>query len=107
MIMAETPREITVDDLASAGLPPGRLVDVRSEQEYVEGHVPGAVNVALEDVLADPGRFGDQEVSVICQSGGRSLQAAEAIAASGTPAVSVTGGTSAWTESGRDVERGQ
>lgn len=99
-------REMTVDELAVARDEGPRLLDVRSPEEFVQEHVPGAVNVPLEDVLAAPGRFAGESAYVICGSGTRSWRAAEAMNAEGAAAVSVAGGTSAWTESGRDVERG-
>jgi len=43
---------------------------------------------------------------VICQAGGRSLRAVEALDAAGYDVVNVEGGMSAWTAQGRPVERG-
>ncbi len=103
--MTETMREETVEELAGGHWEAGRLVDVRSAEDYAAGHVPGAINVPLDDVVADPAQFGAGEVHFICQSGRRSLTAAEAVGAAGTPAISVSGGTSAWIEGGRQVER--
>ncbi len=107
--MTENAREETIEDLAAV---PGRpLIDVRSPEEFAGGHVPGAVNVPLDDVVADPAqavgahRGSDgQEIRVICQSGGRSMKAATTLIAAGIPAVSVAGGTSAWIEAGRPTE---
>lgn len=56
-----------------------RLVDVRSPEEYASQHVPGAVNVPLEDVLAVPQRFAREELYVICRSRDRSLKATDAM----------------------------
>lgn len=101
--MSTTTPEESIDDLA--GAEPGSLIDVRSPEEFADGHVPGAVNVPLEDVLADPARHGGRgTVHVICQSGRRSLAAAEAMVAAGVPAVSVAGGTQAWIDARRPVE---
>ena len=50
------------------------ILDVRSEQEYQAGHVPGAVNVPLGDhqeTLASLGLAKNSEVVVYCQSGRR------------------------------------
>lgn len=80
------------------------MVDVREPEEYAAGHVPGAVNVPLADVLAAPERFAGEECYVICRSGGRSLKAAEAMNAAGGRVVSVSGGTSGWIEAGHEVE---
>lgn len=82
-----------------------RVIDVRSA-EFADGHVPGAVNVPLDEVLASPQRFMGAEWHVLCQSGGRSLTAAEAMNAAGAWAVSVSGGTSAWIGAGHEIERG-
>ncbi|WP_285659214.1 rhodanese-like domain-containing protein [Actinomycetospora sp. NBRC 106375] len=97
-------QETSVDQLAASGWTPGRLVDVRSAEEFAEGHVPGAVNVPLDDVVADPGQFGPEPLQIICRSGGRSAKAAEAVEQAGTPAMSIAGGTAAWIESGRHVD---
>ena len=102
--MSDAPEE-TIDDLAAAEPTDGSLLDVRSADEFASGHVPGAINVPLEDVLADPARaHGDGTVHVICQSGRRSMEAAAAMQAAGVPAVSVAGGTKAWIDSGRPVD---
>ncbi len=98
--------EVSVEAFAQAFQRGEPVVDVRSAEEYAQGHVPGAVNVPLEDVLARPRRFAGSTVHVICRSGGRSLQAAEAMNAAGAQAVSVSGGTSAWIEPAREIERG-
>ncbi|GAA3760105.1 rhodanese-like domain-containing protein [Salinactinospora qingdaonensis] len=99
-----TVREISVEDVAMGSGPP--LLDVRSPAEYAQGHVPGARNVPLEQVRAQPHRFTDQPVRTICASGRRSYTAAQAISAAGGQAESVAGGTRAWVESGRPVEQG-
>lgn len=103
--------EIDVDELARRLEGGATLLDVREPDEYVEAHVPGAVLVPLSE-LAD--RLGDVPVPsdgtpllVICRSGGRSMRAAELLAASGIEAVNVAGGTSAWMSSGRDVVIGE
>ncbi|MDD7942686.1 rhodanese-like domain-containing protein [Actinomycetospora lutea] len=99
-----TIREITVEQLAAAcqGPHPPMLLDVRGRDEYAAGHVPGAINIPLDEL---PGRLGelhgDGPVAAICQSGRRSIHAAEQLNASGLDAVSVAGGTGAWAESGR------
>lgn len=103
--MSERTPEIGVDEYAAARTDT-RLIDVRSPDEYAEGHVPGAVNVPLEDVLAAPQQFANQDLHVICRSGGRSATAADAVNAVGARAVSVAGGTAGWIDAGHEVERG-
>ena len=85
----------------------GQLIDVREEWEYEDSHVPGAVNIPLGQL---PDRIGElnreQLVTVICQSGGRSMRAADFLIANGIEAVSVAGGTGAWVAAGQSVNRG-
>ncbi|ASU80795.1 rhodanese-like domain-containing protein [Actinopolyspora erythraea] len=103
--MPEESIEVTVEDLAAARDAGAEVLDVRSPEEYARGHVPGARNIPLEQVLRAPGEFPDG-VRVVCQSGGRSLRAAQALREAGVDAVSVSGGTAAWVESGRNTEGG-
>jgi rhodanese-related sulfurtransferase len=99
-----TIREITVDELAAARQDPNppMLLDVRGRAEYAAGHVPGAVNIPLDELPDHLDELRNNgAVAAICQSGRRSAQAAEQLGATGLDAVSVAGGTSAWAASGR------
>ena len=85
----------------------GQLIDVREEWEYEDGHVPGALNIPLgqlPDRISELSR--DNLVTVICQSGGRSMRAADFLIANGFEAVSVAGGTGSWIAAGHSVNRG-
>ena len=75
--MSKQTPEIGVGDFVEVWRRGTRLLDVRSPEEYASGHLPGAVNVPLEDMPAAPQRFAGQEWHVIRRSGGRSRQAAE------------------------------
>ena len=100
-------QETSVDDLATRLDAGGSVVDVRNPDEYAEGHVPGARLIPLPELANRLDELpADGPVHVICQSGGRSGQAAELLGQQGIDAVSVAGGTKGWIESGRDVERG-
>lgn len=78
------------------------LLDVREDHEWAEGHAPHAVHLALSafDLTAVPR---DRPVLALCRVGGRSAQAAEALAASGVEVRNVTGGMLAWVEAGLPV----
>lgn len=53
-----------------------RLVDVRSQAEFEQDHLDGAVNIPLEELNGESLSFNPKEqVYLICQSGSRSLQA--------------------------------
>ncbi|WP_380283177.1 rhodanese-like domain-containing protein [Kitasatospora purpeofusca] len=85
------------------------VVDVRAPGEYAAGHVPGALNVPLDQLdralpaLRAAAERG--ELLVVCASGNRSGRACEALAAAGIPAATLVGGTSAWAAAGHEVRR--
>jgi rhodanese-related sulfurtransferase len=83
------------------------VVDVRTPGEYAAGHVPGAVNVPMDQIEARAGTLAPagQEVVLICAVGGRSALAADTLARKGLRAVNVTGGTDAWVAAGFPVEK--
>ena len=83
------------------------LVDVREEDEYLDGHVSGAVLVPLATVPDQIGELPtDATVYVICALGGRSARAVEFLRSQGLDAVNIAGGTQGWIDSGRAVVRG-
>ena len=54
------------------------IVDVRRADEFAEGHIPGAINIANEDIVdSEPAELPDKEqlIYVYCRSGNRSKQA--------------------------------
>jgi rhodanese-related sulfurtransferase len=92
--------------------PPGVLVvDVRTPEEYAEGHLPGAHRVQLDELAAaiDGGEFpGSPEAPVLvyCRTGSRSAQAATLLAGRGFERVyDLEGGITAWGAEGQPVQR--
>lgn len=83
------------------------LVDVREPYEYAEGHVPGALSMPLAQVVALAADLPkDRPLYVICRSGNRSLQAAEALVEAGFQDVrDVGGGMISWQAAGYPVQR--
>ena len=99
--------EVDIEALAAASAGGAVVIDVRQPEEYVAGHVAGAQLIPLADVVARLDEVpADRPVYIICQSGVRSLKAAQFLRASGYDATSVAGGTQAWIDSGRQVVRG-
>jgi rhodanese-related sulfurtransferase len=83
------------------------VLDVRTPQEYAEGHVPGAVNVPQDQLasrLAEVPK--DKDVVIYCRSGRRSALAADVLAANGYSRLShLEGDMNAWLAKGRPVEK--
>jgi thioredoxin 1 len=99
--------EVDVGELERARSGGAVVIDVREPDEYAAGHVAGAQLVPLSTVPQAVHRLPtDRPVYVICQSGRRSLDAAQFLLRHGIDARSVAGGTSAWAGSGRAVETG-
>lgn len=81
--------------LVSSG---ARLVDVRTPEEYADGHLPGAVNIPVDELGRRLDELGprDKPVVVYCASGVRSASAARILAAAGFSAVHNLGAMSNW-----------
>ena len=76
------------------------VVDVRTAQEYADGHIPGAVNIPVETIGADkPAELTDTgaELIVYCRTGVRSKQASDKLVALGYQHVNDMGGIVDWT----------
>lgn len=84
------------------------IIDVRTPEEYVGGHVPSARLLPL-DML--PARVGEierrQTVFLICRSGMRSARAMDFLAREHgyTNLINIEGGTMAWMHSDYPIEK--
>ncbi|AQQ16094.1 Thiosulfate sulfurtransferase PspE precursor [Corynebacterium glaucum] len=86
-----------------------QLIDVREPDEFAAQRAVGAVNVPLSEFISRVGEIDpDQDVYLICKSGGRSAQAGEYLenAMGWDNAINVVGGTTAWVEAGLPSEQG-
>lgn len=62
------------------------ILDVRSPEEYAEGHVPGAINIPhdqLNSRVAEIGSHKNKEVVLYCRSGKRAAMAADILHSAG------------------------
>lgn len=95
-------REIEPCDVAALLAQGGVFIDVREEHERASGQAEGARGIAKATLERDPAAHlpdRDATIILICQKGGRSLDTARVLEASGyTRLASVAGGTSRWIE---------
>ncbi len=86
-----------------------QLVDVRTPEEYADGHIAYAVNndvqqsgfkdKALQTLKKDKPAY------VYCRSGKRSMMAANILAEAGFKVVNLRGGIMEWADSGKPINR--
>ena len=75
------------------------ILDTRAQEEYDEGHIPGAINIPNEaigttEIPKLPKK--DQLILVYCRSGNRSKQASGKLAALGYTNIVEFGGINSW-----------
>lgn len=70
------------------------LIDVRTRKEYGEGHIPGSINIPLNEIdrIKNEVENKDTVLYVHCLSGGRSRQAVAVLKQFGYTAVNDIGG---------------
>ena len=75
------------------------LIDVRTREEYLQGHIKGSINIPLnllpvlmEEKVSDR----NARIFVYCLSGGRSSQACRWMIGNGFTDVTNIGGISSW-----------
>ena len=83
------------------------VLDVRTAEEYAEGHIGGAINIdqSQSDFIekAKAAIPAGKKIAVYCRSGRRSANAAGRLAAEGYQCVNLKGGILAWKEEGKPV----
>jgi rhodanese-related sulfurtransferase len=90
---------------------PHVLIDVRTDEEYEEFHLPNTIHIPLNTVGAQIEQIrnlaGDKPVVLVCRSGGRSAMAAEILFDGGlkeVPLFNLDGGSQGWKNRGWAVE---
>lgn len=96
-----------LSDRIEAGSPPV-ILDVRTREEFRDGHIPGAINIPYDELatrLAELSVAESQEVVVYCRSG-RRARIAEATLQEGSfsNVRDLAGHWQAWPESGPPTE---
>ena len=75
------------------------ILDVRTQEEYDEGHIPGAIVISHEEITEKAEKVltdKDQLILVYCRSGRRSKLAAEALVELGYTNIKEFGGIIDW-----------
>ena len=74
------------------------LLDVRTPKEFQEGHLPGAINIPVDQVTGRVSEIGPVTTAVVvyCFSGARSARAATALKQLGFEKVLNLGPKAAW-----------
>jgi len=92
---------IAAGKLREQGAAGAQLIDVRSANEFAAGHIPGAVNIPLEQIEA---RLADLNAALpivlICQAGKRAEMAAHLLQPCSYQMSVLEGGTTAWVQAG-------
>ncbi|MBQ1501864.1 MAG: rhodanese-like domain-containing protein [Firmicutes bacterium] len=76
------------------------VVDVRRQDEYDAGHIPGAILIPNESIGTEPPRElpdYDQIILIYCRSGNRSKEAAQKLLEMGYNRIYEFGGINTWT----------
>lgn len=75
------------------------VVDVRTPEEFAQGHIPGAVNLPNESIGTEPPALlpdKNQLIMIYCRSGNRSKQASEKLVKLGYSSIVEFGGIMDW-----------
>lgn len=105
---ANLPAEVSVADAAALRDAGAFVLDVREQNEWDAGHIPGATLIPLGELASRVGEVpADRTVVVVCRSGNRSAQGRDILRQAGLSAVaSMAGGMNDWTAAGQPVVAG-
>lgn len=81
------------------------LIDVRTPEEFASGHIPGAVNISVDELAQRLNEIPqDKPVVLYCRSGNRSNQAAQILERAGYTQIYDLGGIITWVQQGYPVQ---
>lgn len=105
-LVGDLPLEISVQDAYAYREEGAFILDVRTQQEWDAGHIPGATLIPLDQL---PDRLDevpqDVDIVVVCRSGNRSASGRDILLGAGFSAVtSMDGGVNAWQAQGLPFE---
>ena len=84
------------------------ILDVRTPEEFAEGHIPGAINIDYRNEnfsVALDTLDRNMQYNVYCRSGGRSTNASTLMKEKGFKVVNYEGSLNDWKNNGKLLER--
>lgn len=99
--------EVDVLELAEAHAQGATVLDIREIDEFVLGHLDGALFLPMSELRSRITEVpGGERIFVVCASGNRSATVTDFLVSQGFDAVNVVGGMNAWERQGFAVQRG-
>ncbi|MBU3647593.1 MAG: sulfurtransferase [Limnohabitans sp.] len=105
----QTIEEISVDEAFKAIQSCDLLIDVRENDEFLAGHLPGATHLSrgmLEFKMAGNPKWQPRDLKIVlyCKTSGRAALCAQSLVQMGyTHIQSISGGIDAWQAAGHEV----
>ncbi len=74
------------------------IIDIRSNEKFNSKHIPGAINIPLEQLLINPNKYLDYNkvYYIYCQKGIQSRKLCPILSNKGYNVVNIAGGYEAW-----------
>jgi len=94
--LVETAQWDEIEGFTSRGF---ELIDVRSAGEFARGHIPGAINISVDEIRERKSEITSKNLLVNCQVGQRGHTAALLLKELGFNAVNLDGGYLTWSNS--------
>ena len=94
--LVETAQWNEIEDFTSRGF---ALIDVRTSGEFARGHIPGAINISVDEIRERKSEIASKNLLVNCQVGQRGHTASQLLKELGFNAVNLDGGYLTWINS--------
>ncbi len=102
--MFEDAPGINPDEVAGRRADGWTLLDVRSDEEWADAHIDGAVHIPMDQIMERMGEV-DEQVICVCAVGARSARVTQFLNAQGKDAVNLLGGVYGWADAGLPLTR--